>query len=155
MMATKCFRSRFYVGFLGCLAFIALSMKLPGSENVNDGIPKGFKVIEGDIIVPQSFGLRRAAWKPALWPGGIVHYEFDDNVSSENRGRTRDAMEEWESVANVEFRRRDDEVDYIHIRGGDNNSSFVGMVNGEQFLNIKDWEFEFIIVHELGHALGS
>ncbi|MCG8409342.1 MAG: M12 family metallopeptidase [Phycisphaerales bacterium] len=118
-----------------------------------DGIPAGFRVIEGDIIVPSDLQAR-GTFASNLWTCGIVPYEFDLNVSVQNRTRAIDAMAVWEAVANVDFIPRNGHSNYVYIRNSTGNSSFVGMIGGGQPVNIASWHSRFIIVHEFGHALG-
>jgi hypothetical protein len=147
------------------------SISLPGiatAQNPEDelrldgrGVPIGCDLIEGDIIFcgdPND----RAVYATNFWPGGLVQYVFDANVTAQNRQRTIDAMEEWENVAAITFVPYDPGTygfNRIRIRdsSGDEqptNSSSVGMVNGEQVINIVSWGTHFTIVHEFGHALG-
>ena len=81
-----------------------------------DGIPKGYMIIEGDIVVPLDFYEQEATYATNLWPGGILPYVFDANVTAQNQARMLQAMAEWETVANVDFRPRNDESDYLHIQ---------------------------------------
>ncbi|MCO6437604.1 MAG: hypothetical protein J5J06_10990 [Phycisphaerae bacterium] len=125
------------------------------------GVPVGCDLIEGDIIFCNEIA-NRAAYAANLWPGGIVPYEFDANVNSENRQRTIDAVAEWSAVAAISFEPYDPAIhgfNHIHVRDSSNdaepsNSSFVGMNGGEQIINITSWGSKFIIAHEFGHALG-
>jgi hypothetical protein len=95
-----------------------------------------------------------AVWHTSFWPNGVVPFRFDANVSSTNRQNMINAMAVWENVANVDFRSRSGQRNYVHIRDSSVNSSYVGMQGGEQIINISDWGQHFVIVHELGHALG-
>jgi len=127
-------------------------------------VPEGAKLIEGDIIVPIDWtrspadGGLGTQGVPTTdnnwWPGGVVPYEFDGNVTATNRTNAINAMAEWEAVANVDFRARSGDADYIHIQNSTVNSSWVGVVGGRQDVNIASWGSRFIIAHELGHALG-
>jgi len=120
-----------------------------------DGIPPDHVLVEGDIIVPEEFvtGLR-GTYASNLWPDGIVPYQFEAGVTQLNQDRTLEAMAEWEAVADVTFVPRTSQANFVNIRNGNNNSSSGGMVGGQQNLNMVSWSFKFIIVHELGHALG-
>lgn len=93
---------------------------------------------------------------PARWPGGVVYYEFDANVSAYNRAQMESAMDQWRYCgAQVRFVPRPSGVNnFVHIRSGTTNTSFVGMVGGAQALNIVSWSSRYILVHELCHALG-
>ena len=124
-----------------------------------DGVPDGYMIIEGDIIVPSDFYLRsplspEGAWTTSFWPSGNVPYVFDANVSAANQTAMLAAMAEWENIAHVDFFVRSSQANYIHIRDSDENSSMVGMVGGRQYVNIYNWNYRFIMAHELGHALG-
>ena len=95
-----------------------------------------------------------AAFTGAKWPDLRVYYQFDGNVNSTNRQRFRDATEVWEDVTDLEFVESTGEGNYILVTDADENSSFVGMIGGEQKLRMDNWASEGIIVHEIGHALG-
>ena len=120
-------------------------------------------VIEGDILIPKHIydekGIE-AIYSTNFWPNGIVPFEWDQNVSTQNRTNAINAMQEWENVANVDFRPRNNEPNFILIRDSandadpGNSSEWVGMMGGPQRVNILDWQIRFIIVHELGHVLG-
>jgi len=121
-------------------------------------VPAEYTLTEGDILVrlpaPGTF-LPASTFKTTqFWPGGIVYYEFDANVSAANRTTAISAMSEWEAVANVDFRARSGEANYIHIQDSTANNSEVGMAGGQQIINIVSWGTKFRIVHELGHSLG-
>lgn len=141
---------------------LALALNLgPG-----DGIPPGYKVIEGDIIVPEDFsyggGPESATYATNLWSGGLVRYEFDSNVTQQSwKDMAQAAMADWEVVANVDFQHCANDdcgfiLSHLHIQDASGNNSLVGdqdlMI--EQPVNIASWNSEFIIAHELGHALG-
>lgn len=112
-------------------------------------------LVEGDIIAPDNlYTDLRGTYAANLWPNGVVPYQFEAGVTQLNQNRTLDAMAEWEAVAQIDFIPRNGHPNYINIRNGSNNSSSVGMQGGGQNLNMVSWSVKFIIVHELGHALG-
>lgn len=119
----------------------------------DNGVPKGAKLIEGDILVPV-IPPPKGIYATNLWTGGVVPFEFDANVDTTNQGLMLDAMAEWEAIANVNFVARNGEADFLHIQNSTRNSSFVGRQGGEQAVNIFNWGWRFIMAHELGHALG-
>ncbi len=130
-------------------------------QQEGSGIPKGYKIIEGDIVVREDFGKTAGTWTLALWPRGIVNYIFDSTVSQVNQATARAAMGVWEAAANVSFVPRptfSNVLNYIRIHDSSNdsrsNNSQVGMNGGEQVVNIAAWNSGYVIVHELGHALG-
>jgi len=116
------------------------------------GIPPGHIIIEGDIIVPEISAM--GIYATNLWLNGIVPYEFDPAVTSENRARALGSMREWEMASGVDFIERTTEINYIYLQNSNKYSSSVGMVGGQQFINIYKWELVGKITHELGHALG-
>jgi hypothetical protein len=89
-----------------------------------------------------------------LWPGGLVPYRFDASVTPTERSQFVAAAAEWEAVANVHFVPATSETNLIYVISTDNNSSYVGMIGGQQPLNIYNWNYRFIICHEMAHALG-
>lgn len=126
-----------------------------------DGVPDGYTIIEGDIIVPVGQLSVQGTWASNLWPGGDVPYEFDANVVAGNRTAMQNAMAEWEAVANVDFQHcagndcaGAGEGNYVHIQDSTENSSMVGMQEGSQVINIFNWGWRFIMAHELAHTLG-
>jgi uncharacterized protein (TIGR03437 family) len=120
-------------------------------------IKPGFKIISGDIEVPLNHA-PEAVFERNLWPGGIVYYEFDDNVTQANRDAMLAAMRVWTLGNSVVFRQGRGRLGlfeiYIHIQNSTGNSSRLGMIPGGQDMNIVSWGSRFIIAHEVGHALG-
>jgi hypothetical protein len=105
---------------------------------------------ECNIIVDAAEGLHAAN----LWPSGVVPYLFNINVSSQNRQRSLDAMAEVEAVCGVDFVQRTTQTAYIVFKSGSGNSSAVGRTGNPQNINIADWSFRYVIIHEIMHALG-
>ncbi len=120
-----------------------------------ENIP-GYMIIEGDIQVPIDRDPREAPWADNLWPGGVVVYEFDGNVTPDNRTNMRNAMAEWQAVANVRFVEEGScgIIHCVHIQSSNENSSAVGRQFFRQYINIVSWNGRFTICHELGHTLG-
>jgi hypothetical protein len=118
-------------------------------------VPPGFRLVAGDILVPlfvpkSPFPTDTSRY----WPNGNVPYEFDANVTAANQQAMTNAMAQWEAVANVHFVPRNSENDYAHIQNSTGNNSEIGRSRGQQVINIFNWDFTFIMVHELGHCLG-
>lgn len=144
------------IAFKSVLVLVMVGSLTSRYAHADDGpeIPRGYKLVD-DMIVEEDFGTpARGTHQANLWPGGVVPYEFDANVTQLNQDRTLAAMAEWESVALVDFVPRTTQSNYVHIQSGSGNNSFVGTIGGGQTLNMFNWSVKFIIVHELGHALG-
>ena len=138
---------------------ITTNDKALAQEPVN-GIPPGYQIIEGDILVPDDWQETEAVWETQFWTNGVVPYVFAPTISAANRDYMELAMAEWEQVANVDFRPRNGDPNYIYIRPNPNSSnaswSEVGMNGGQQFVSIgaNHWSQRFVLAHELGHTLG-
>jgi len=136
-----------------------------------ESVPDGYSVIDGDIIMPTAKvkailsgqkelpDVNDAVYIDLLWTNGIVLFEFDINVSAANQSAAISAMAVLESVANVQFEQCPFNscpilANFVHIQNSTMNSSQVGMVGLRQNLNVANWETQYVIVHELLHALG-
>ena len=60
----------------------------------------------------------------------------------------------WSSVAAVTFVEGTGGGNYIFVQNSSGNNSYVGMIGGQQEMNIAQWYRE-VIAHEIGHALGA
>lgn len=144
------------------------------------GIPDGYTVIDGDILMPTDYveavlrgqnfspNTPQATYTTNIWRSGvppfeirgIVPFEFDANVTAANQSAMISAMAVLETAANVDFQQCPSNVcifsqnNFVHIQNSTGNNSQVGMIGGEQFINISNWGTQFIIVHELLHCLG-
>ena len=136
---------------IACIALIAGSNRESTAES---GVPEGFMIIEGDVLVPEDF-FTRGTYATNLWLNAVIPYEFDANVSSAQQSIAISAMQRWESAATVDFRPRAGEFNFIHI-GNDaaSNYSLIGMWDlPGQPVQINSWD-EWVVAHELAHALG-
>lgn len=97
--------------------------------------------------------LNSAVVTTADWPG-VLYYQFDAAVTSAHRQAWRDAAAAWAAVANIRFSESTGSGNYVRVVNGDGNSSYVGMVGGAQQMDIYNWDYKYIIAHEIGHALG-
>jgi hypothetical protein len=88
------------------------------------------------------------------WTNGIVYYVFEPGVSTFNRQRWRAAAAEWSAVAALTFIESTGSGNYIYVKNSTVNQSWLGMIGGQQTMEISDWDYKFIIAHEIGHALG-
>ena len=88
------------------------------------------------------------------WPDGIIPYAFDSDISQTNRNRVVSAMGIVQSHCSVLFVPRTNEPNWVQIGDYGGNWSYVGQIGGGQQLSIYNWNYPYIIAHELSHALG-
>ncbi len=90
------------------------------------------------------------------WPGGVIPYEYDGNVSQANRTLFDAAMAEVESYCAVDFRpRQGPDPVWLHIQNSTGNNAPMGTFPpGQHIVNILNWNVHYIMVHELFHVLG-
>jgi len=97
----------------------------------------------------------RSVWAINLWPRGVVPYEFTSDVGPWERGEMRAAMDELELAADIHFVEGAGLIDHLRIQSSNGNSSYVGQQGGgPQNVNIYNWNYKYIMCHELMHALG-
>ncbi|MFM9959461.1 MAG: M12 family metallopeptidase [Phycisphaerales bacterium] len=106
-----------------------------------------------EMLFPE--GVEAGAWVANLWPNNQLFYAFDPAVSQLNRDQTRIALDEIATFANIDFIPRTDQPNYVLVRNGTGNSSFVGQVGGAQNLTMVSWSSRYVICHEFFHALGQ
>ena len=131
------------------LTFFTLAACLSQARSQGE-VPPGYRLVD-DMFLPIG---QEASYTGTPWTGGLVYYDFDGNVTAQNQARSLTAMAEWAAVANVRFIPRTTQANYIHFQNSNGNNSFVGMIGGPQTLNMFNWNFKYIICHELAHALG-
>lgn len=112
------------------------------------------RTIPRDCVILRPAGEDESNSDGELWTDGIMPYAFSANVSAGNRLLMREAMDEIECKANIHFIPRTSEFNYIFIQSSSGNNSYVGMLGGSQTVNIYNWDYTFIMAHELMHALG-
>jgi len=126
---------------------------------------------EGDIIVGKVADLDAGRLRPQSifrdkdkdyrWPGGVVPFVFDANVTANDRTVLNEAMTLWAAaVPDLRFAPRTDQAAFVRFRRhatiNDRCSSSVGRQGSEQtvWLRANGACSKFVMVHELGHALG-
>lgn len=120
---------------------------------------EGVAVYEGDILLSpedllnadktEGTGRRLVANR---WPGNVVYYTVASALSGDSR--ITDAIKTWEDNTNIDFVLRTNQANYVTFREGTGCSSSVGMVGGQQFINVASTCSAGNVRHEIGHAIG-
>jgi astacin (peptidase family M12A)/FG-GAP repeat protein len=133
-----------------------------------------FVVIRGDIIAGRAdeLGHRSTTRVGGRWPGNIVRYAFDTNVSANDRGTATAAFDTLEARTPIDFQLINNPcafpsnncgTDYILIRnwagsGGQSatpgGAGQVGHLGGQQIINEATGFSAGGFQHEMFHALG-
>jgi hypothetical protein len=131
---------------------VVLSLSVVGFAQ-DPGVPPGCVLVD-DMVVPEEMAHGESGYSGTAWPNGVVPYDFAAGVSSLNRERTRTALAELMAVANVRFVPRTTETAWITFQNSTGNNSYLGMSGGNQVINLVNWDYRYIICHEVMHALG-
>ena len=89
--------------------------------------------------------------KESLWPGGIVPYVLDPELTNPY---VHDAIRHWEQNTPIRFVERTDQPNWVRFAPGRGCASNVGMVGGEQRVILSENCGPGAGVHEIGHAIG-
>ena len=89
--------------------------------------------------------------KERLWPGGIVPYVLDPELTNPH---VADAIQHWNENTVIRLVERTNQPNWVRFVPANNCSSSVGMVGGEQIVNLTVHCGPGGIVHEIGHAVG-
>ena len=148
-----------------CVVAVLFSALSAAQYEVMDGLV----VWDGDIILgtPEEFAPARgktpdyrrelvATVGQRLWPGGVIPYVVDPQLSE---SRVPEAIENWEQNTLIRFVERTDQTNWVHFvkpEGGGPCRANLGMIGGEQnvFLPMRCGRFVSAIIHEIGHAVG-
>lgn len=134
---------------LSALAFPALAADEFAPPGIDFSIPKVACSILHDEFEDRSL------YNANTWPGGIVPYVFNANVTAVNAAAMRHSMDILSSIANITFVPRTTQTAYLQIQNSTGNNSFVGRQGGSQTVNIVNWNLTYVMCHELMHALGQ
>jgi hypothetical protein len=114
--------------------------------------PPGYVLVD-DMYLPAEVVYGDAVFNGTLWPGGVVPYSFNANVSATNQTRAINAMAELAAAANLTFVPRVAQANYIVFNDSTGNNSPIGMIGGGQTINMVSWGEKFVICHEIMHSL--
>jgi len=101
------------------------------------------------------------ATRPQPWPGGIIPYDVS-KLTPEQQAIVKRGIQRWiDTGAQISFVPRTNEEEFVYFTGNltnGNNTSLVGYKRGARAeINITAFwwqQQEWMVVHELGHALG-
>lgn len=94
-------------------------------------------------------GRRLSAFR---WPGNTVYYKIDPALP--NQTRVYAAIKEWETYTPLRFVLRTTQANYVTFKPGSGCSSQVGMVGGQQYINLASNCSTGNTIHEIAHAIG-
>ncbi len=89
--------------------------------------------------------------KESLWPGGIVPYVLDPELTNPY---VHDAIRHWNENTVIQLVERTDQPNWVRFIPGRGCLSHVGMVGGEQRVVLSEYCGPGADVHEIGHAVG-
>jgi hypothetical protein len=113
-----------------------------------------------ECATPDEFPASVASFNDRAWPDGFVPFEFDADLTAQERQHMRTAMDWWTLTTGVKFVYRVNEPAFMFVtRSPDANISWsraIGRRGDGQNVEIADshWSDHGIIAHELCHALG-
>lgn len=132
----------------------------PFTRTVQYAMVNGLPLFEGDIILdldqPTAAGIGLPT-NDRLWPDGLVPYQIDPRLPLQHR--IHDAIEHWEEHTSIRFverteKNQDQYPNYVLFRPSFGCSSYVGMIGGQQPINLASACSTGNTIHEIGHALG-
>ena len=91
------------------------------------------------------------------WKNKTVYYSIAGGMSSSMHNDVIDAISYFDNKTNLQFVRRTNQSDFVHIKPSGNNSSYssgIGKQGGQQIIALADWATRGTVIHELGHAVG-
>ena len=89
--------------------------------------------------------------KEKLWPGGIVPYVLDPELTNQF---VHDAIRHWNENTVIQLVERTDQPNWVRFMPGRGCSASVGMIGGEQIITLSENCGRGAGVHEIGHAVG-
>ncbi len=151
------------MAFAGSKLGPGFNIDLTGKEaQIIEVSPGVFAIQLDDMLFPYS--QTRGVSYGTLWTDKTVYYQFDPNVDAADgrplsgdgaarRAAWREAAGYWSAVTGLVFIEGTGSGNYISVESADGNSSWVGMIGGSQYMKIYNWNYKYIIAHEIGHAM--
>ncbi len=105
------------------------------------------------LSAPDSVSAATGVESEFLWPGGVIPYVIDEDVT--NTQEILRAIEEWNTKTVISLVERTTQEDYVRFKSAHAGCrAHQGRVGGEQLVLLHetcDWR---IVVHEIGHSVG-
>ena len=114
--------------------------------------PEQVNYIKNSHENPKGYSLKTAFILNKKWPDAIVYYTIDPTIPASYR--ITDAMAHWESNTPIRFVPRTTQTNYVKFINGSGCSSYIGMIGGEQQINLASGCSTGNTIHEIGHAVG-
>ncbi|XP_022341790.2 uncharacterized protein LOC111135757 [Crassostrea virginica] len=121
--------------------------------------PPEFGSLETMPFFEQKRKKRKAVRRTDLkWTNNVMPYTFaDGHFTTKDQYIIKTAMREWEKYTCIKFREKtNSDINYVRFQNGHGCNSQLGMVGGEQILNldINGCRWKGLYLHEIGHAIG-
>ncbi|XP_067136350.1 astacin-like metalloprotease toxin 5 [Centruroides vittatus] len=112
-------------------------------------------LFEGDIVGIEDTEVRNAiSDEKRRWPNGVIYYSID-NALEAHETELEKVMKGYEKHTCLQFKKRNNEEDYVRIFKGEGCYSNVGRTGRAQPLSLGyGCYFPGTMAHELGHAIG-
>ncbi|MFL5762850.1 MAG: M12 family metallopeptidase [Bacteroidia bacterium] len=116
----------------------------------------GRHVMEGDIILSdeqlrsqKGTGRSNLAYR---WPSNTIYYTIDPTLP--NQSRVSDAIAHYNMNTSVKWIARTSQSNYVTFRPAGGCASMVGMIGGQQFIDLGTDCSTGNAIHEMAHAAG-
>jgi hypothetical protein len=98
----------------------------------------------------------RGVFEDPSWPNGIIPIQFEPGLDASRQAIFLEALAEIALRTRIIFTQRSNEVDYIYVYAHPNQnfSTSIGRRGGRQDIAMTSWNYKYIMVHEIMHAIG-
>ena len=116
--------------------------------------PSGVFAVLGKALDTRQKALVAVSSKERLWPGGIVPYVIDPELSNPND--VLEAIQHWNENTVIRLVERTDQPNWVRFVSTDSGPcrAHLGMIGGEQKVFLREFCGARTVIHEIGHAVG-